>query len=250
MIREHLLEAINPARFAERIGFCPDDWQRRALEGHGKRLLLNCSRQSGKSTLAALMGLHKAIFCPASLTLLVSPSLRQSGELFRKVTDLMGGLEDPPAMTEDNRLRLAFENGSRIVSLPGKESTIRGFSGVSLLIVDEAARVLDELYYALRPMLAVSNGDLIALSTPWGRRGWFFTEWTEGEGWERIKIAASECPRISQGFLEEERRTLGEWWYRQEYEAVFGDTVDSVFSSQAIEAMFDESIDPLFGEAV
>jgi hypothetical protein len=62
---------------------------------------------------------------------------------------------------------------------------VRGFSGTSLLIVDEAARVDDELYYAVRPMLAVSGGVLMMLSTPFGKRGVFYEEWTGGECWER-----------------------------------------------------------------
>jgi hypothetical protein len=72
-------------------------------------------------------------------------------------------------------LRLELENGSRIVSLPGKQDTVRGFSGVRLLVVDEAARVPGELYFAVRPMLAVSGGRLLALSTPFGTVRWFRT---------------------------------------------------------------------------
>src|SRR5207244_4416310 len=114
-------------------------------------------------------------------------------------------------------LRLELANGSRIVSLPGDEATVRGFSGVALLVIDEAARVNDALYYSVRPMLAVSQGRLVSLSTPFGKRGWFHDEWF-GEGdWERVKITAEECPRIPATFLAEERRALGERWYKQEY---------------------------------
>ena len=78
-------------------------------------------------------------------------------------------------MARTNR-RLEFANGSRVLSLPGTERTVRGFSEVSLLVIDEAARVDDGLYYAVRPMLAVSGGRLVALSTPYGKRGWFHDE--------------------------------------------------------------------------
>lgn len=115
----------------------------------------------------------------------------------------------------ESALRLELQNGSRIVSLPGKEETIRGYSGVRLLVVDEAARVPDSLYYSVRPMLAVSGGRLVCLSTPFGKRGFFHQEWIEGHGWERVKITADQCPRISKAFLEEERRSLGDWWYRR-----------------------------------
>jgi len=72
-----------------------------------------------------------------------------------------------------NEMSLQFPNGSRIVGLPGSEETIRGFSAVSLLLVDEASRVADELYMAVRPMLAASSGALWLMSTPCGKRGFF-----------------------------------------------------------------------------
>ena len=54
-------------------------------------------------------------------------------------------------------------------------------------------------------MLAVSGGSLMMLSTPYGKRGVFYEEWTGGHGWERYEVPASQCPRISEDFLEEER---------------------------------------------
>jgi hypothetical protein len=76
-----------------------------------------------------------------------------------------------------NTTSLLFPNGSRIVGLPGTEATVRGFSAVSLLLIDEASRVPDEIYKALRPTLAVGNGDLWLMSTPHGQRGFFYETW-------------------------------------------------------------------------
>jgi hypothetical protein len=45
-----------------------------------------------------------------------------------------------------------------------------------MLVIDEASRVDDTLYLAVRPLLAVSGGRLVALSTPFGKRGWFHDE--------------------------------------------------------------------------
>jgi len=174
LLASDLRMALDPATFArEALGFAPDPWQERVLRWSGKRLLLNCCRQSGKSSTAAILALHRALFYPRNLILLVSPSLRQSSELFRKVMNFYRQLEAVPPEAE-SALRLELKNGSRIVSLPGKEGTIRGFSGVALIVEDEAARVPDDLYRAVRPMLAVSGGRLILISTPAGRRGHFF----------------------------------------------------------------------------
>ncbi|NLL96703.1 MAG: hypothetical protein GX227_06280, partial [Clostridiaceae bacterium] len=212
MLSINLMQALDPVLFArEALGFLPDPWQEKVLRWSGKGLLLNCSRQSGKSTTAASLALHRAKFFPSSLVLLISPSQRQSSELFRKVQEFLKSLpaDQQPKLIEDNKLSLTLRNKSRIVSLPGKEGTIRGFSGADLIIEDEAARVPDELYIAVRPMLAVSGGRIILMSTPFGKRGHFFKEWTEGgDTWERIMITAHDCPRITPEFLEEERQAL------------------------------------------
>jgi hypothetical protein len=166
--------------------------------------------------------------------------------LFRKVTDVLDRLEQQPSLKEDNRLSLTLENRSRIVSLPSTEATIRGFSGASLIIEDEAARVADELYYAVRPMLAVSGGRLILMSTPFGKRGHFFHEFTEGgDVWERIKIAATDCPRISPDFIAEERKAMPDFFFRSEYLGEFTETVDQVFSYEHVHAALSDEIKPL-----
>lgn len=240
-----LARALDPALFMELAGLPPDDWQRKYLRSEAQQLLLNCSRQSGKSTTTAALALHEALYHPPALILLLSPSLRQSQELFRKVLDIyrLIGAAVPPE--QESALRLELQNGSRIVSLPGTEQSIRGYSAVSLLVVDEAARVLDSLYYSVRPMLAVSGGRLICLSTPFGQRGFFHEAWTKGEGWERIQITADQCPRISAEFLAEEKRTLGSFWFRQEYMCEFLATEDSLLDPEAVDRAFSTEVEPL-----
>lgn len=237
--------ALDPVMFATDLGFTPDPWQERVLRWDGKRIILCCSRQSGKSTIAAILGLHRALNYERSSILLISPSQRQSSELFRKVTDLIGKLSIRPRLLEDNRLSCTFSNQSRIISLPSSETTIRGFSNISLIIEDEASRVDDNLHKSIRPMLAISRGKLILLSTPFGKRGHFFDEWSTGTGWNKVKVTAEECPRISPEFLEEERRTIGDWWFRQEYECEFVEREDSVFTYDWIRKIMDPNLKPL-----
>jgi hypothetical protein len=244
-----LAAGLDPVAFALSVGLDADPWQAEVLRSPARRMLLNCSRQSGKSTTASVKALHRAVFYPSSLILLVSPSLRQSGELFRKIGDQIERLPTRPRMKEDNRLSLVLDNGSRIVSLPGSEATIRGFSRVDLLIEDEAARCDDALYRSVRPMLAVSGGALILMSTPFGRRGHFFEEWHSQNDWKRVEISATLVPRISPEFLAEERRSLGEWWFAQEYCCQFRDTVDSLFRSEDIARAITPDVAPLFAEA-
>ena len=209
--------ALDPVKLMEQAGFEPDEWQVDALRSSARRLLLLCSRQSGKSTVAAALAVHTATTKSGALVLLLSPSQRQSGELFRKVTGVLRAAATGIAIKQQSALQLELANGSRIVALPAGEETVRGFSGVALLIIDEAARVPDELYYSVRPMLAVSRGKLVALSTPWGRKGWFYHAWSRSDDWEKIRITAADCPRLNEEILEQERESMGEWWFRQEY---------------------------------
>ena len=236
--------ALDPVTFAEEAGINPDRWQRGVLRSAAPRLLLNCCRQSGKSTTTALLALHTAVYEPKSLTLLLSPGERQSKELLRKVIDTYRVLDRPIKADAENKLELELSNGSRIVALPGNEGTIRGFSGVRLLVVDEASRVSDTLMAAVRPMLAVSGGRLLALSTPFGARGWWWNAWANGGAtYERVEITALQCPRISADFLEEERRELGEWWYLQEYMCQFMDAQSSAFRREDIDRAFDSEVE-------
>ncbi len=242
MLSHDLKAALDPVVWCrEALELEPDPWQAEVLQSDSKRILLNCSRQSGKSTVTSILALHTATYQDESLVLCLSPTLRQSSELFRNVSRFYGVDPAIPSRAE-SALRLELENGSRIVSLPGKEQNIRGMAKVSLLIVDEAARVPDSLYYSVRPMLAVSNGRLIALSTPFGNRGWWAEAWHSSEPWTKWEIPASKCPRIPASFLEEEKRVLGSYWFEQEYNCKFLDSQTQVFRREDVDAMFTEKV--------
>ena len=212
---------LDPSRILTAQGLTPDPWQRDLLRSHSPHLLLNCSRQSGKSTTVAALALHQILFRPGALVLLVAPSERQSGELFRKVLAGYHALGRPLPAVKTNRHELELSTGSRVVALPGREGTIRSFSGVRLLILDEAARVPDVLYRSVRPMLAVSRGRLVALSTPFGKSGWFYDEWSGAGPWQRVHVPWTSCPRITPEFIADETRALGQAWVDQEYNCLF-----------------------------
>jgi hypothetical protein len=247
ILADDLKLALDRLAFAKELGISPDEWQRALLRSTSDRVLLNCSRQSGKSTMTAVIALHRALYHPGSLILCLAPALRQSQELFGKVLGFYRDLGRPVSPQAERKLSLELDNGSRIITLPGSERTIRGFSGVGLLLIDEASRVDDALYHAVRPMLAVSGGSLMMLTTPYGKRGIFFEEWTGRHGWDRYEVPARECPRISEEFLEEERRALPAWVYRQEYETSFEETEDAVFTTEMIDGAISPDVTPLFG---
>jgi hypothetical protein len=274
-----------------RIGIALDPWQLDLSQESARQVLVCCSRQSGKSQTAAVLALKTALTPPELLhdkrpatVLLISRAQRQSAELLRKVRELYRAargerlrksgkpwrplrvrqwqdqeeadalLSDPGS---DSVLTLELANGARVISLPGTHDTIVGYSAITLLVIDEAARTGDDLYRLVRPMLAVSHGQLVALSTPFGKRGWFWEAYNRCEDlkqrgvpeetwpWRRYVVKAEECPRIMPDFLEEERIEIGERWFRQEYLCSFEDTVEQVFSHQDIHSAVSKEITPL-----
>jgi hypothetical protein len=235
-INDDLARALDPILFAQTVGINPDEWQQKLLLSTKKRILLNCCRQAGKSTIVAIYALWQALNTLDTSVLILSPSLRQSSELFKKVVHFYEELNKPVLADTQTSLTLELNNGSRIVSLPGTEKTIRGYSSVSLLLLDEAALVSDDLYRSVRPMMAVSNGRLIALSTPRGKRGFFYEAWENGgPTWERYRITADQCLRISNAFLKEELSALGSRYYEQEYFCEFHENEACLFSRWVIQ---------------
>jgi hypothetical protein len=147
-----------------------------------------------------------------------------------------------------------------------------GYSSVHRLILDEAARIPDSTYYALRPMLARSKGTILAISTPFGRRGWFYEAWEDtnadehamdvaaverlladldfpieeysapGLGaprdaedelrayqWTKIFSPVTHGSRLSRAYIANERRSIPDLWFRQEWLCEFVELGNVVF---------------------
>ena len=243
---DDLVYASDPVLWAKEVlGYHPDPWQAKVLRSRSKNIILNCSRQSGKSTTCAALGLHESIYRMPSFGLVIAPSQDQSSELMLKFDEFRGAVELPSDYLDtDTKLAVRFKNGNRFIARPGSEKTARSFSAVTLLLEDEAARVLDPLYNSVRPMLAVSNGRHILMSTPFGKRGHFFHIWDEQKDlWEWYEIPAEICPRISKEFLEGEKRINP--WFEQEYHCVFLEAIDSVFTYEQVTGAISDEIEPL-----
>lgn len=238
---------LDPVAFARfYLGINPDPKQSVVLRSHAPQLILNCSRQWGKSTVSSILALHQAFYNPKSLVLIVSPTLRQSGELLRKIISYLPALNIKKKGDGVNTLSIELPNGSRIVGLPGRDGTIRGFSGTSLLIIDEASQVADSLYRSVRPFLAASkNGRMVVMSTPYGTRGFFWEEWERGDEWQRIETPANECPRFLPEFLERERKSMGDSWFRQEYLCEFLENENTFLPRAWVEAAFTREVTAL-----
>lgn len=202
-----------------------DEWQNQLLiDGKHKRILLNVHRQAGKSTICAIKAIHKALFWDNQTVLIISPTQRQSSELHHTIRKLLKEISGDNKPTVDNVTSTELPNGSRIISLPGSEWTIRSYHA-DLIICDEAAGIPDEVFAALSPMLLTTNGTMILLSTPQGQEGFFWEAYNRPDIWFKYEKTVRDNPRMNTpeklAFLEQEKITLGSRLYSQEYECQF-----------------------------
>jgi hypothetical protein len=219
----------DPISFARSVGIEPDPWQVDVLTSRHPRKILCCGRQTGKSTVAAVLAIHKALTRPGSTVLVVAPGERQAKLLFSKAASIYEWAGSPMPAHSERRTGLELSNGSMIEALPAVERTTRGYS-VDLLLVDEAAAVGDLDYHGILPALIATQGEQVLLSTPRGKRGFFHEIWHGGDDWQRVMVRSDETPRIRQEDLEVFRQTMPEQFYRQEFYCEFLDTEGGLFS--------------------
>lgn len=232
------------------LNLTPDPWQAKYLADRFPRQALLCCRRAGKSLTSAAKTWTHCLAAPDRTALVFSPTLRQSVEYCRYVRKFDKAAGHPVKVARQSLTQVEWANGSRLLSLPDSHEGVVGFTPTRI-VIDEASRVSDVLYFSLRPMLALGNAELDLLSTPFGKAGFFFGVFGTPERRAQFhthEVTAHACPRISPEFLAEERLELGDRWFSQEYELAFNDAVDAVFAADVINAAFVRTADgPLFG---
>jgi len=236
---------IDPVAFAEMcLGFHPDEIQTAILRDEADRIILCCHRQFGKTTVTAVIALHYAAYNPGALILIIAKAERQAQELLRKVRQ-MGILMGEISFVNESRTHIELGNRSRVISLPSSSGGIRGYSAPDLVICDEASRIEEDVYVALRPML-LQGGRMIMLSTPAGKRGFFYQKWIEENEWKKYMVTLDNNPRITQEAYEKEKRDWNERAFSQEFLCEFLDLEGQVISTDYIRRAFSSSVKPLF----
>jgi hypothetical protein len=231
------------------LGLVPDPWQIDVLRSTADRVIVAASRQCGKSTVASLAALHTILYRPNSLVLMLAPVQRQSQELLGRTLAAYRKLGRPVPPAREMQTSLELVNGSRLICLPGDAATVRCFSEVTFALFDEAAMVADSgLFAAVLPMLAISKSKAWAISSPFGRRGWFWEQFASDDPtWEKWVVKSTQCPRIDPAFVEQQRRLLGDRYARQEFGVEFLDSIGQVFSTESVMNAFTPSLRPLPG---
>ena len=219
----------------EVLKLTPTPWQEAFLRAHfGASILVLSARQAGKTTTAAWAIAHFMIFNPGSLSVIACPAQRQSAEAVRRVREAL--LAAGAKLKSDNVYGLELDNGARVLALPGTDDSIRGLTVDGWIVADEAARLPEQLFAALRPMRARRPQARFAmLSTAWSRTDPFWTAWTDDHpSWLRLKATADVVPFAAE-FLEQERRALGEHAFNREYLGIPGGDHASPFTWELYE---------------
>lgn len=210
-------------------------------------LLCLAARQVGKSTATAAMALSVALSKPGSLSLITTPSERQSRELLRRCVQFYRALGRPVPADTEGKIELELTNGSRILALPANESTTKGLANVALLIVDEAAYLNENIYLSLLPALA-ADGRRVVLSTPWVKGSWLHREWEEGSDWERIKVTVYDSPRYTPERIAKAKRTTPPLWWKTQYLCEWTEVGGSYFDYDSIMRAGSDDIELLYPE--
>jgi Terminase large subunit, T4likevirus-type, N-terminal/Terminase RNaseH-like domain len=258
---EKFLEELNRAKgnaayFAEAfLQIKPFPYQESFLTDEGKEIAAACGRQVGKTTLAAIKGLHFAFFHPDVTVLIISSTLRQSMILFSKIRAM---IESNPILRmkvkNSTRTKIEFDHRSRIIALPCGPTgySLRGHTG-DMIIVDEANYVPEEVVDGvIRPMLiARANSSFIMLSTPWTRNHPFYRAVAQKElGFHVYSWPTSLNSLVSKKKLEADRNALDPLTFRREYEAQFVEEHNSYFPSSLVSQCIDGSLELLTDQEV
>jgi hypothetical protein len=250
---ERIRHALDPVAFFVFVGLRlaraihePQDYQKRVLRSNSKRILLVAGRQCGKTTTLAALALHTALFERGRLVLLVTPTERQARILFARVARMYGAYGGTVVEAlSTRRMGLEFANDAQIEALPGNAAGIQGYDA-DLAIVDEAGFVSDELFDAITPSLAATNGRLVFAGRPNGQWGPFYDVWARGEGWEKHLIRADQSPLISSEHLAAEHARMTEREFAAQYLCSFEEAEGQLFRNDIIEAAFSNNVEPLW----
>lgn len=213
-----------------------DPWQKEVLATKGN-ICIRTGRQVGKSTVVSVKAAEYAAKNKNKTILVIASVERQASLLFEKIMDVLFTKYKSYIKTgkdKPTKHKVHLTNGSVIHCLPTGLSGhgIRGYT-VDLLIADEAAFIPEDVWTAVTPMLAVTKGTIILLSTPFGRGGYFYRCFQD-KRFTPFHVSSEECPRADEAFLESERERMTKLQYAQEYLGEFIDELRQFFPNDVI----------------
>lgn len=188
----------DPVRYLRSIDLNVFPWQAEILSDESTRICIDGARQGGKSTLMSAIVCHCAKYRPRSLAVILAPTLMQAGEDMTKIKQFIARDRMYPKLTRSGAQEIATIKGSRILVLTASDDAARGFSNPDIILFDEASRIPDEVFEAVRPMITNNPRAVIyEISTPNGKKGFFYDHFSSPR-WSRYLVRAPF--RAVQGF--------------------------------------------------
>ena len=200
---KELLSALSIPHYLKSLGFDAFDWQNAVASSSAKRKLLLCSRQAGKSTIVSAIPCHSAKYFPGSLSVVIAPSEKQATEDMIKIKGFIAHDETYPELKRNGADLIELNNGSRIIVVAATDQAARGYSRPRVVLLDEASRIDDTVYKSgVVPMLNNSpNSEIIMLSTPFGRMGFFYNTWLSSNRYEKYFVKSPFVPDEAASYL-------------------------------------------------
>lgn len=213
-------------------------WQQEVFKDPTRFKVIAAGRRCGKSRLATMMLIIKALEAPeGSAVLYVSPTLGQSRQI---IWDSLLEIGKPVIKSAHiNNLDITLINGRKIhVRGADNSDTLRGLS-LYYAVLDECAFIKQETWEKIiRASLSDKKGDAMFISTPSGRN-WFYDLYklgVEGEDsdWKAWHFTTKDNETIDPKEVDAARKTLSTFAFKQEYEASFDNAGQEIFKEEWI----------------
>lgn len=213
-------------------------WQQTVFKDTARFKTIVAGRRCGKSRLSAVSLLVEGLKCPkGSAVMYVAPTQGQARQI---IWDLLMDLgREVIASSHVNNMDITLINGAKIyVRGSDRPDTLRGVS-LTYLVLDEVADIKQETWEkVLRAALSDKRGRALFIGTPKGRN-WFYDIYQLGlsetdEEWKSWHFTTKDNPLIDPKEIENAKKTLSSFAFKQEYEASFDNAGSGVFKDEWI----------------
>lgn len=185
--------------------------------GAGDIYVVKSKRQCGKSFVASLILIYFSLNKKDTISMIVEPTLNQSRRIFKDIVKMLDG-SGIIKNANQSLLSIDFINGSEIIFKSAEQyDAIRGYSVSGILIVDEGAFIVDDVYEILFPVRDAHNSPMLVISTPLFCDGYFYRLFTSTNSKSYDWCDYDTSMFLSDEKLEQYRNTLSELKFRSEY---------------------------------
>ena len=190
-------------------------------DGAGNIYVVKSKRQCGKSFVASLILIYFSLNKKDTISMIVEPTLNQSRRMFKDITKMLDG-SGIIKNANQSLLSIDFINGSEIIFKSAEQyDAIRGYSVSGILIVDEGAFIVDDVYEILFPVRDAHNAPMLVISTPLFCDGYFYRLFTSTNSKSYDWCDYDTSMFLSDEKLEQYRNTLSDLKFRSEYLGLF-----------------------------